>query len=143
MKLPSLNLLALLALSLLGACVHTPPGTSVETALARKPEVISFPAPPVSQVAQTPAQAPGPRRAVEPELPSNNKVEMVADAYTRAQFCMKAGKDAEAIAAFEETVKLDPKFTDAWQSLAMLYEKTGDEKKAMEAFRKSKKVAGR
>jgi Tfp pilus assembly protein PilF len=53
---------------------------------------------------------------------------------------MKDGKDAEAIEAFEETVKLDPNFRDAWQWLAILYEKTGQEKKAIEAFRKSKQV---
>ena len=47
----------------------------------------------------------------------------------------------EAIKAFEEAVKADPKFTEAWQNLAVLYEKVGDEKKAVEAFRRSKKIA--
>jgi tetratricopeptide (TPR) repeat protein len=144
MKLLSPSLLAFLAAALSGACVHTPPGTSVEVALARKAEVVRLPPPPPSAIVHTQSPAPGQTaRPVEPELPSSNKVELVADAYTRGQFCMKTGKDEEAIAAFEETVKLDPGFTDAWQSLAMLYEKTGQEKKALEAFRKSKKVAGR
>ncbi len=115
------------------SCVHTPPGTSVELALAKKAEVIRLPTPPPSEVAKT--------RGVEPALPEDDTVEKVADAYTRGQFCMKAGKDPEAITAFEEAVKLDPSFTDAWQNLAILYEKGGNSKKSMEAFRRSKKIA--
>ncbi len=117
----------------LGACVHTPPGTSVEIALAKKAELVRLPAPPPSAIVKTPA--------VVPNLPADDKVERIADAFTRAQFCMKAGKDAEAIIAFEETVKLDPSFTEAWQNLAILYEKNGDTKKAIDAFKRSKKVA--
>ena len=41
----------------------------------------------------------------------------------------------------KKTVKIDPAFTEGWQHLAMLYEKKGDSKKAMEAFRRSKKIA--
>ena len=41
----------------------------------------------------------------------------------------------------EEAVKLDPTFSEAWEDLAVLYEKTGDAKKALEAFRKAKKLA--
>lgn len=122
---------------LLAGCVHTPPGTSVKVALAKKAELIRMPEPPASAVASATATA----RAVEPELPSNNKVEQVADAFTRGQFCMKAGKEVEAIEAFEETVQLDPQFSDAWQCLAILYEKSGQEEKALEAFRRSKKLA--
>jgi Tfp pilus assembly protein PilF len=51
---------------------------------------------------------------------------------------MQAGKDPEAIAAFREVVKLDPKFTQAWTHLAALYERGGQEKLALEAFRKAK-----
>jgi tetratricopeptide (TPR) repeat protein len=120
---------------ILGGCVHTPPGTSVELALAKKAELIRLPEPPAP-----PPEALVHNPAVEPELP-NSKVEMVADAFTRGQFCMKAGKDAEAIGAFEETVKLDPNFSEAWQNLAILYEKKGDAKKAIDAFKRSKKVA--
>ena len=54
---------------------------------------------------------------------------------------MTTGKDDEAIAAFQEAVKIDPTFTDAWQRLAMLYEKKGDNKRAIDAFRRSKKIA--
>ena len=79
--------------------------------------------------------------AVEPELPKNDNVERVGEAFSRGNFCMQAGSDAEAIAAFEEAVKIDPSFTEAWQNLAVLYEKKADEKKAIEAFRRAKKIA--
>ena len=41
--------------------------------------------------------------------------------------------DDEAIAAFEETVHIDPTHQEAWQHLAVLYEKTGSGKKAVDA----------
>jgi Tfp pilus assembly protein PilF len=65
----------------------------------------------------------------------------VGEAYSRGIFCLRAERDAEAIAAFEEAVQLDPTFTDAWENLAVLYEKAGDPKKALEAFKKAKKLA--
>ena len=122
---------AVLALAF-AACVHTPPGTSVEVALAKKPELVNLPAPP--------PPPPGTYAAVEPPLP-DSRTEAIADAFTRGNFCMRTGNDAEAIAAFEEVLLIDPSFTEAWQNLAILYEKTGDSKKAMEAFRRSKKMA--
>ena len=124
-----------LALVALAACVHTPPGTSVRVALAKKAELIRLPGPPPGSVA-----ANGRSAVLEPELP-NSTTDRVAEAFSRGQFCMQAGKDAEAIAAFEQAVKIDPSFTEAWQHLAILYEKTGQEKKALEAFRKARKVA--
>lgn len=135
------SLLLIVASFAAGACVHTPPGTPVEIALAKKPELVRLPAPPI--VASTPSGgAPAARNpAVEPDLPSQDKTMLVADAYSRGQFCMKAGKDAEAIDAFREVVKIDPTFTEGWQNLAMLYEQTGQGDKAMEAFRKAKKIA--
>ena len=114
-------------------CVHTPPGTSVEIALAKRPDLIRLPATPPPAVAKV--------RGTQPSL-NDSKLEKVADAFTRGGFCMKAGKDNEAIEAFEEVVKLDPTCADAWNSLAVLYEKTGQEKKAMEAFRKAKRSSG-
>lgn len=142
MKLLSIRLLAAGAAGLaIAACVHTPPGTSVEIALAKRAELVRLPKPPEpppSEVARI--------KPVEPDLPNEtkaaDKLELVADAFTRGQFAMKAGRDVEAISAFEEAVKLDPNFSEGWQNLAILYEKTGQPKKAMEAFRKSKKVGG-
>jgi tetratricopeptide (TPR) repeat protein len=122
--------------------VHTPPGTGVDVALARKPELVRMPLSPAA-VGNHGTSAPGGARtpAVEPELPRNDSVDRVADAYSRGNFCMQAGNDKDAIAAFEETVKIDPSFTEAWQDLATLYEKQGDDKKAVEAYRRAKKLA--
>ena len=116
-------------------CVHTPPGTSVEVALAKKAELHRLRQPPPR--ARAVARAKPKKKA----RPLAGTVHLVAEAFARGQFCMKAGKDEEAIAAFEETVKLDPNCQDAWKCLAILYEKRGQEKKALEAFRKSKQTA--
>lgn len=129
------RLLFSLAILALAACVHTPAGTSVNVALAKKAELVRMPGPPPGSVAA------GRPAIIEPELPGNSTMERVAEAFSRGQFCMQAGKDAEAIAAFEEAVKIDPSFNEAWQHLAILYEKTGQEKKALEAFRRARKVA--
>jgi Tfp pilus assembly protein PilF len=84
---------------------------------------------------------PGGLPIIEPELPGSSTVERVGEAFSRGQFCMEAGKDQEAIAAFQDTVKIDPGFTEAWQHLAILYAKVGQEKKSLEAFHRAKKVA--
>ena len=139
---PFAKILSLAGLALaLGGCAslkvtHVPPGQSLDEAMAKKPELVRLPAPPPPDLAML-----GPVPAVEPELPGNSTVERVAAAYSRGEFCLGAGKMNEAIAAFEEVVKIDPAFTEAWQHLAMLYEKTGNSKKALEAFRRAKKVA--
>ncbi|MGB8170711.1 MAG: tetratricopeptide repeat protein [Chthoniobacteraceae bacterium] len=123
------------------AYTHTPPGTSVELALAKKGELVKMPAPtpaPEQHTAVGAVHVP----AVEPPMPEKNaNVEKVGDAYSRGVFCLRTGSDAEAIAAFEEAVRLDPTFTDAWENLAVLYEKTGDPKKALDAFKKAKTLA--
>ena len=73
--------------------------------------------------------------------PKDNAVsENVADAYTRGTFAMQAGQNAEAVSAFEEAVKLDPDFTDAWGKLAILYQKDGNVAKATDAFKKAKRL---
>ena len=53
---------------------------------------------------------------------------------------MQAGQNAEAITALEQTVKIDPDFTDAWGKLAILHQKNGDSLKATEAFKKAKRL---
>ena len=125
--------------------VHTPPGTAVDVALARKPELVRMPlSPEAASVRAAGPATPGGAHipAVEPDLPRDDSVGRVADAYSRGNFCMQAGNDADlAITAFEETVKLDPTFTEAWQNLAALYEKRGDEKKAIEAYKRAKKLS--
>jgi tetratricopeptide (TPR) repeat protein len=116
--------------------VHIPPGQSMNEALAKKAELVRMPGP-----ARAAAGTPGHIPAVEPPLPGNSTVERTAEAYSRGEFCLGAGKDEEAIAAFEEVVRIDPAFAEAWQQLAMLYEKKGNAKKAMEAFKRAKKLA--
>lgn len=134
MKLRQLCALTLLV-SGLAACVHTPPGTSVNVALAKKPELVRLPGPPPG------APLAGGLPVIEPELPGSSTVERVGEAFSRGQFCMQAGKDAEAVAAFEEAVQIDPNFTEAWQHLAILYAKLGQDKKSIEAFHRAKKLA--
>jgi tetratricopeptide (TPR) repeat protein len=136
----------LVALALSGAaCTHTPPGTSVELALAKRASVVRLPAPPPTpaQLASTQPTGPLPGGVQpEPGLPEQDpKLDRVAEAYSRGTFCLQAGRDDEAIAAFEDAVRLDPRFTEAWSNLAVLYEKTGQEQKAIEAFKKAKKIA--
>lgn len=118
-------------------CAHTPPGTSVEIALAKKADLIRLPAPPATAV----VAASGGYPVVEPPLPKEDKTALVADAYSRGQFCLQAGKDEEAITAFREVVTIDPNFADGWTNLAMLYEKSGQGKEAVDAFRKAKTIA--
>ena len=130
------------AVALLDGCAnlkltHIPPGESMNVALAKKAELVALPAPKVAPGLAGPAAGP----AVEPELPGGAVNERVAEAYSRGEFYLGAGRDDEAITAFQEAVRIDPAFTEAWQHLAMLFEKKGESKKAMEAFRRAKKVA--
>jgi tetratricopeptide (TPR) repeat protein len=128
--------LALLALSsvVCGGCVHTPPGTNVDVELARRAELAHPSATPAPVV---PAPAPAPASSAQRTAPPE-KTELVAEAYSRGEFCAKAGKDEEAIAAFKEAVRIDPTFVDAWTYLAALYEKAGNEKEALNAFKHAK-----
>lgn len=132
-------ILLCLVLSACSAITHTPPGTSVEIALAKKAELVkpaaapAAPATPGSTVSVPPVEPPMPEREIVKE--------QVGDAYSRGIFCLRAEQTPEAIAAFEEAVKLDPTFTAAWENLAVLYEKVGDPQKALEAFKKAKTLA--
>ena len=129
-----------LASLVLGACAHVQvthvaPGQSLDVALAKKPQLVRLPAPPPSAVVSQPAPAPA------ANLGESDNVSKAGEAFSRGEFCMNAGKDDEAITAFQEAVKIDPTFSDAWQRLAALYEKKGDNKKAIDAFRRAKKIA--
>lgn len=123
---------------MLGACghveiTHVPPGQSLGVALAKKPELVRLPAPPPGAVTQDRLPSAG--------MKEGDKLAHAAEAFSRGQFCMNAGKDDEAIAAFQEVVKINPTHSEAWQNLAALYEKKGDNKKAIDAFRRAKKIA--
>lgn len=63
----------------------------------------------------------------------------VAEVFERGNFAMQVGQTAEAIAAFEKALKLDPDLTDAWGRLAFLYLKEGSSAKSVEAFKKAKR----
>lgn len=140
MRLRFFSRLALLALSGVAwaACVHAPPGTNIDVALARRaerehPTATPPPIAPATVPNSSPALPTATQRPPEPD-----KTERVADAFSRGEFCAKAGKDEEAIAAFKEAVRIDPTFVDAWTYLAALYEKAGNEKESMNAFKHAK-----
>jgi tetratricopeptide (TPR) repeat protein len=135
-----------LASALLTGCaglVHVPPGNSVEVVLAQKPEVLKTPEPPPQMaMVATSGTAPGAYiKPVEPELPTNDRVEAVAEAFTRGKDAFDAGENDAAISAFEQAVELEPTFAEAWKHLAIAYEKAGKADKAKQAFRHSKDLA--
>lgn len=107
---------------------HVPPGQSAAFSLARKPELVALPPSPEPSL-------PPEMHAVEPELPDSDKI---SDSFALGNFCMVQGRYADAIAAYQNAVKLKPDFADAWNKLAIAYQDSGDEKKAMAAFKKSK-----
>jgi hypothetical protein len=146
-------LAAVVIVASLGGCgtefTHVKPGQSARQYLKEKN------APP-TLVAAAPGGAGIPENAtpnasgplIPPPLPDINPLpalpdtgdtsNRVADAYAHGSFAMQAGKDAEAIFALEEAVRLDPNFTEAWTKLVKLYERTGNPKKAAEAYKKLK-----
>lgn len=115
------------------AFTHAPPGTSVETALAKKATVIPTPAP---KAAYTPAPGTG-----LPSVVHENTTESVADYFTLGNLMMQEEKYAEAIKAYENAVRLDPTFSEAWNHLAICYQNTGQNDKAIEAFKKYKAIS--
>ena len=127
---------------------HVAPGQSARKALAERnapppapdqPVVLPVPATPGAPLAGQPL--PDFPAGPVPALPeSNDTANKVADAFTRGTFAMQAGQNAEAITAFEEAVKLDPNFSDAWTKLALLYQKTGSSEKAAAAYKKAKQL---
>jgi len=130
---------------------HVAPGKSASAALAERkhgaeaPVATAAKAGTMPVAATTPAALPS---APLPPLPSGNVTipgnngagDAVAESYSRGTFAMQAGQNAEAISALEQTVKLDPDFTDAWGKLAILYQRSGDSLKATEAFKKAKRL---
>jgi len=141
-------LLAATAFSGCSQMVYVPPGTSVEIALARRAEVTKMPPPPPGSIAASAASTGGapasPRvrnlnlPAVEPVLPTSDTVTAVAEAFTRGNDALQSGQNDVAINAFQQAVQIDPKFSEAWQKLAMAYEKAGKPDKAKDAYRHSK-----
>ena len=145
---PAIALLHLTACSDMKV-THVAPGKSASAALAERNKP---PQPPADLTAPNgmpiAATVPGQLPPMQlPPLPSGNvnipqdngAGNAIAETYSRGSFAMQAGQNAEAIAAFEQTVKLDPDFTDAWGKLAILYQKNGNTAKATDAFKKAKR----
>jgi Tfp pilus assembly protein PilF len=103
--------------------------------MAKKPELVALPSPPPQQrlAAVEPSEPP-------PQLPLP-ETETVADAFTLGNLCMQQGRYPEAITAYETALKADPSFAEAWNNLAIAYQNTGQDDKAMAAFRRYKMVA--
>ena len=129
---------------------HVAPGKSALASLTereRAQQTAADPALPGGMPVTTTAPGQFPPETLPP-LPSgdvnvpgaNGSGNAIAESYSRGTFAMQAGQNAEAIAAFEQTVKLDPDFTDAWGKLAILYQKGGNSAKATEAFKKAKRL---
>lgn len=129
---------------------HVAPGKSARAALVEKNGGTQVPAG-ATVLADMPVAAPsGPQLPAPPlpplpsgevQIPSGTAAaEGVAEAYSRGTFAMQAGQDAEAVAALEQAVKLDPDFTDAWGKLAILHQKSGNSLKATEAFKRAKRL---
>jgi tetratricopeptide (TPR) repeat protein len=118
---------------------HVPPGQSLSAALAKKPEVVAMPTPPPQAVpAQQAAPPSAPNAAMEAALPHT---EEVADAFTLGNLCLQQGRYADAIAAYQKAVKVDPGFAEAWNNLAIAYQDMGQDDKALAAFRRYKMVS--
>ena len=128
---------AALFLSGCSAVVHTPAHTSVELALAKRPDVIRM-----ADTVKAEPRLTGYRLAhvppVEPELPTNDRVEAVAESFTRGKEALEAGKHEEAIHEFSEATKLDPEFSEAWEYLAQAHEAAGESEKAKAAYQHAK-----
>lgn len=129
---------------------HVAPGKSARAALAQNekpqdpaagPDMTDLKPHTAAMPGQLPPESLPPLPSGQVNVPSANGSEGgLADSYSRGTFAMQAGQTAEAITALEQTVKLDPDFTDAWGKLAILYQKNGDSLKATEAFKKAKRL---
>jgi tetratricopeptide (TPR) repeat protein len=127
-----------LAASLLAGCAyvkHVPPGQSLNEAYARKGELVQLP----------PSQQPIAAAAPTEPLPDNPVVpvqtEAVEDSFTLGNLCLQQGRYSEAISAYQKALDADPSFAEAWNNLAIAYQNSGQDDKAMEAFKKYKMVA--
>lgn len=128
---------------------HVAPGKSARAMLAQNqkpqgpavgPEMADLKPGIAAMPGHLPPEALPPLPSGQAGIPSVNGESGIADSYSRGTFAMQAGQTAEAITALEQTVKLDPDFTDAWGKLAILYQKKGDGVKATEAFKKAKRL---
>jgi len=140
---PMCALVAALSLCGCGAqFTHVKPGESAYLSLAPKPSIVGG-TEPLSAVGAGPASrlagGRGPVIELHPPLPSRSGAPGPADIFGTGDFAMQTGQDREAIAAFEDLVRRQPQAGDAWTKLAVLYERVGDTKSAIRAFKEAKK----
>ena len=128
---------------------HVKPGQSARLIAMTRNAPVAAPIPtpvagrvgPGMSAANNAAVQPLPNIMPDPALPDpSNTADKVADLYTKGSFSMQAGQIGEAIVALEEAVHLDPNFSDAWSKLVILYQRAGKEDKAVEAYKKAKKL---
>jgi Flp pilus assembly protein TadD len=138
----------------------TSEGEKIAEKAGEKPVAEPVPEPPAAPVtakggASPKAGAPtgaGAKAAAQPKLSVAEKKKL-ADAQKReevqraAEQSYEAGlqfiresRDADAIKAFRQTVKLSPDSADAWLRLAYLCEKEGKTEEAMRAFKEAKRL---
>lgn len=125
---------AVIALPALPGCshvafTHAPPRTSVEVALAKRAVAVPTPAP--RSILAANAGLPDSRQTM---------TETIADYFTLGNLMMQQENYPDAIKAYENAVKLDPGFSDAWNHLAICYQNSGQNGKAIEAFKKYKVI---
>jgi tetratricopeptide (TPR) repeat protein len=122
---------------------HVPPGQSLSAAMAKRPQLVALPAPPEqTEVAvNTVNTAPQPTVLTGAYRMPDPQTEKVADAFTLGNLCLQQGRYSDAINAYEAALKDDPSFAEAWNNLAIAYQNSGQDDKAMAAFRKYKMVA--
>lgn len=165
--IPAVVLAATVSLT---GCVEfnrVPPGQSAALARAKKPELVALPPVsvqeqelqqqlPPSQIQPKSQPQPGseirpvaltmttrkpmPMPAPEPALPDNKGLQ-AADSFMVGNLCMEQGKYPEAASAYEKTVRLNPRFAEAWNKLAVAYQNIGEDQKALAAFRKYKSLS--
>ena len=136
----ALSIAVLTSVTSCGVVQHVPPGQSVAFAKAKKAELVALaPAAKPSPAAHSSAVADA---SVEPSLPaSSSDVEKVADSFNLGNLCLAQGQYGQAIAAYQAALKVNPNFAEAWSRLAVAYQNAGEEKKALEAYRKSKALS--
>jgi len=130
---------ALAAGAFLSGCAyiqHVPPGQSLSEAMAKKAQLVALPAPPPQPASAATAVAPA--DAAQMPVPQTEKV---ADAFTLGNLCLQQGRYKDAINAYQNALKADPTFAEAWNNLALAYQNSGQDEKAMEAFKHYKMVA--
>jgi tetratricopeptide (TPR) repeat protein len=122
---------------------HVPPGSSAQIALAKR----AIPVDPLPDIS-TRSGAIGSNGTVrgiplvEPDLPlQGGSSERVIDFFNAGNASLDQGKNNEAIAAFQKVIKLNPGFEEAWIKLALCYQNSGQEEKAVETLKQYKSMS--